>query len=186
MRPKSRSIFKAAIFLALVMALTLAQAAGAGKVHFNSIIFQLGSLVASGDMAGLGNDTFYVTLVADGTVKAMCQNKGGNLAPGRNPIRATIRQTDQYVTDRNGHVQVRVTAQDPTLAYFQPSPTPKQAGCPNGKWTVVGIQEGTTNWTGARILVKDINGVSQFDQSYTCKTYFDQNGISYDVDCWEN
>ncbi len=160
----------------------LAQAAQAGNFHFNSITFELGSLIARGTLVGLGNQAAEVTLTAYGKVTALCQNKGGNQAPGRNPIAVDTQETDHIFTDENGNAQVEVTAPDPTFADVEPSPTPKEAGCPNGNWTVVGLVDGSTNWTAARVVVKDESGQVQLDLSFTCTTLF-TNGVATDVSC---
>lgn len=182
---RSKRIVRASALVALVLALILVQAAWAGKFHFNSVTFDLGSLVMNGDLVGLGNDVAEVTLTGYGTVQAMCQNKGGQQASGRNPIRMSVQQTEVYTTDSNGRALVQVIAEDPALSHFNPSPTSKQAGCPNGNWQVVDIVNGSTDWTAARVVVKDTAGLVQIDQSYTCTTFF-ENGVGVDVNCVEN
>jgi hypothetical protein len=185
MKPKSKWSIKAALLSALVMALLLAQAAGAGKVHFNSApLFSIGSLVMNGNLAGLGNEVAKVTFTATGTVQAMCQNNGGKQAPGRNPIQAVITVTDYFTSTTNGLAPVEMTAPDPTLQDFPSSPTPKEAGCPNGKWKVVDIIQDLTYWTGARILVQDIHDTVLIDLSYQCTTTY-VNGVGQ-VSCQEN
>jgi hypothetical protein len=93
-------------------------------------------------------------------------------------------ETRVFVTDENGNALVEVIAPDPSFADVEPSPTPKQAGCPNGNWMVVGVVDGSTNWTAARIVVKDESGLVQLDLSFTCITLF-ENGVATDVSCVE-
>ena len=172
-------------FTLIVAALVIVPVALAGKFHFNTINIGLGnSLVLTGDLAGLGNEVAEVQFIATGSVTAMCQNPGGKQAPGRNPISVEVEQKIVYTTDSNGKVQVLVVAPDPTAPGFEPSPTPKDAGCPNGKWTVVDIIDGSTDWTAAQILVLDEAGVIQIDQSYACTTTF-EGGQAVDVTCQE-
>ncbi len=171
------------ILAALLLAGLLAQATQAGNFHFNSLTFELGSFIARGNLAGLGNQAAEVTLTAFGKVTALCQNKGGQQAPGRNPIAVDTQETDHFFTDENGNALVEVIAPDPTFADVEPSPTPKDAGCPNGNWTVVGILDGPTNWTAARIVVKDESGLVQLDLSFACETFFDENGVATGVSC---
>jgi hypothetical protein len=161
----------------------MTQSTLAGSFHFNSLSFSLGSLDVKGSLAGLGNQAAEVTLTAFGKVTALCQNNGGQQAPGRNPISADTQQTSVFVTDQNGMALVQVSAPDPTFADLQPSPTPKDAGCPNGNWTVVGVVDGSTNWTAARIVVKDEYGQVQLDLSFACVTTFDANGMATSVSC---
>ncbi len=174
------------VLIAVIAALAVVSVALAGKFHFNSINFSVGnSLVLSGDLAGLGNDTAEVRLIATGSVTAMCENPGGKQAPGRNPISVEVKQTEVYYTDSFGKADVSVLAPDPTAPGFEPSPTPKDAGCPNGNWTVVDIIDGSTDWTAAQVEVLDGAGVIQIDQSYTCTTTF-QDGLAVDISCVES
>jgi hypothetical protein len=184
---RSKWMIWAPALAALLLSGILVPAARAGKFHFNSALsFSLGgSLVATGTMYGVGNQTAEVTLTGYGTVTALCQNKGGNQAPGRNPIKVSVEQSDTVFTDENGRASLELHAPDPTAPEFEPSPTPKQAGCPNGKWTVVGIIDGSTNWTGANLVVKDESGKIQIDQDYTCTTTF-TNGVGTAVSCVES
>ncbi len=169
----------------LILLLTFVPAAFAGKFHFNSITFDIGSsLDFTGVLVGLGNDAAQVNLTAVGSVTAICQNKGGNQAPGRNPISVEVEQTVTAVADENGRATVLVEAHDPTSPEFAPSPTPKEAGCPNGNWIVVGIQEHSTNWTAAYIQVLDEAGIVQIDLAFTCTTFF-ENGVATGVACVE-
>jgi hypothetical protein len=155
----------------------------AGPHFIGGVGFGLGSLVAQGNFAGYGSDNLVVTLTGSGTVKAMCENPGGNRAPGRNPILVAVNQTGTFLTGQNGKVAITVTSPDPTAAGFEPSPTPKQAGCPNGNWRVVDIIDRSTNWTAARITIKSAAGELYFDQRYSCVTTFDANGINTAVSC---
>ena len=182
---QSKGLFKIAVVLALGLAGFLVQAARAGNFHFTNVFFQLGSLEMQGDLAGLGNQPAEITLTGYGSAQALCQNKGGRQAPGRNPIVVNTQRTAVFVTDESGHAEVLVTAPDPTLADVDPSPTPKQAGCPNSNWEVVGFAERSMNWTAATLVVRDEAGVIQLSLSYACTTTF-QDGVSTAVACVEN
>jgi hypothetical protein len=171
---------------AFLIASLFTHSAFAGKFHFNSIDFSLGgSMLVEGVLVGLGNETGTVTLTGYGTVTALCENKGGNQAPGRNPISVNVQETGAFVTQSNGRANVEVIAPDPESVEFAPSPTPKQAGCPNGNWSVVGIVDGSTNWTAAEIVVKDDAGEVRILASFTCTTYF-VDGMGVDIDCVES
>jgi hypothetical protein len=170
----------------LALAFILVTTALAGKFHFNSVDFNLGgSLVMEGSLVGLGNDVAEVTLTGYGTVTALCENKGGTQAPGRNPILVEAQQTGVFISDSNGRALVRVVAPDPTAPEYAPSPTPKDAGCPNGNWEVVGVEEKSTNWTAARVVAKDELGQVQIDQTYACVTTF-ENGLATGITCTES
>jgi hypothetical protein len=174
------------IAVTLFLVMTLVPAAQAGKFHFNSIDFNLGgSLVLEGSLVGLGNQAAEVTLTGYGTVSALCQNKGGQQAPGRNPIYVSAQQSGLFVSGDNGRALVRVVAPDPTSPEYEPSPTPKEAGCPNGNWDVVGIEDGSTNWTAARVVVIDELGQVQVDLFYSCTTTF-EDGLATGIACVES
>jgi hypothetical protein len=170
--------------VALALMLTLSQAAGAGNFHFNSYSFTLGSLELTGELVGLGNEGAAVTLVGRGTVTGLCQNKAGNQAPGRNPIAIAVQQTNTFTADQNGHALVHVILEDPTLPEIAPSPKPKQAGCPNGNWSITGIVDGSTNWTAADVIVADDAGNVRLTLHFACTTFF-QNGVGVGIQCVE-
>jgi hypothetical protein len=174
------------VLFALALAAILAPAAQAGSFHFNGATFGLGgSLVFSGLLSALDSEVAFVTLTGYGTVTAQCQNKAGNLAPGRNPISVSVQQTGEFTANENRAIQIEIHVPDPTDAGFEPLPTPKQAGCPNGKWSVVGLQDGSMNWTGLTLLIKDEFGQVQVDLDFTCNTIF-VNGVGNRVACQES
>lgn len=170
----------------LILVLVSVPAGFAGEFHFNNIGFDLsGSMHVFGDLAGVGNENVDATLIATGTVTAVCENKGGNQAPGRNPVSVEVQQSGQFQTDENGKVFVELVAPDPTSAEFEPSPTPKEAGCPNGKtWIVVDIIDGSTDWTSARVIVLNGAGETELDLLFSCTTIF-TDGVATDIKCVE-
>lgn len=178
---KSRLVWMSFVVI-VVLAGLLVQTAHAGKFHFNSISFSLGSMVMQGTLVGLGNDAGEVTLTAKGTVIAMCENQAGQQAPGRNSIKVNVTQKEVFVTSSNGLAPVKVVASDPSFSGFTPSPTPKQAGCPNGNWSVVDFIDNSTDWTSANVLVKDETGAVQLNLNFTCTTTFN-NGSAVSLTC---
>jgi hypothetical protein len=183
MRNKTRSLLS--VFIILLIASLATQTARAGKFHFNSINFSLGgSLLFQGTLVGLGNEEGEVTLLGFGEVTALCENNGGKQAPGRNPIVVSVVESGVFNTNSNGRALVEVIAPDPEVPEFAPSPTPKQAGCPNGNWNVVGIVEGSTNWTGAEIIVRDEAQQVRIHQTYNCTTFF-EDGVGVAISCEE-
>jgi hypothetical protein len=86
---------------------------------------------ATGSVAGLGNENIDVRLTAVIDVEVLCENPGGNVAPGQTQ-QATVtgEQTDVEVDNGRADfdVETAAAALDPTLM-------PKELGCPNNKWT---------------------------------------------------
>jgi hypothetical protein len=143
----------------------------AGSPHFiGSLSFSFGSLHVIGDIAGLGNTQITIRLNATATAIAQCANRGGNTAPGRNPITVTTTVTTSVVPDANGRTSVELVAQDPlTVSPLLPAPSPKTAGCPNGNWGVSGFVPGSTLWTTAQISVTDnVSGALLLQENYAC------------------
>ena len=173
------------VLLGLVIGmLFLVPVALAGNVHFNSINFSVGSpLVVEGDLVTLeANQEFEVALSAAGAVIAMCENRAGAHAHGHNPVPVEVSKSVMATTDASGHTWVVIEAPDPTAPDYGPLPTPEQAGCPNGNWTVVDILDGSTDWTTARIVFTDEAGVVQADLSFTCTTFF-EGRVGVGIDC---
>jgi len=88
-----------------------------------------------------------VILTASGIGMATCMNKGGNEAPGQNPIQVNVTGIQAIQADliENGTTPFSVTVEDP------PPPTAREAGCPNGNWRVTSF---FVAWTSATITVK--------------------------------
>ena len=135
----------------------------AGKYRLNAT-FALGSLIASGDVSGLGNQDVTLILDATGDPVVTCTNQGSNQAPGQNPSKVSATGT-QFLPGndtlrKNGKSPFDVETNDPVL-------TAVQGGCPNNNWTA------TTDfvfWTAADITVKDTAGKILTKQHYTCTT----------------
>jgi hypothetical protein len=156
------------VFLFLFIGSTMVLA---GSPHFiGSLSITFGSLHVSGDLAGLGNTNVTVQLVAYANVTVQCQNRGGNTAPGRNPVAVSTSVTTSTTPDSNGRASISLIAQDPlTVSPLPPSPSPKTAGCPNGNWTVNGFVPGSTLWTRAQISVIDnATNAVLLQENYAC------------------
>lgn len=155
------------ILLALSIAALPAYAAISGVFSFGR-----GSLILTGVIRGLGNTTrndVVTVLTGTATVYAECVNKGGNVAPGRNPLQLSVTvQSDPLQADSNGNASVYIRIADPaTISPAPISPTPKEAGCPNGNWTVRGLQNGSARWQSARVVVLR-NGSTELLETYAC------------------
>lgn len=128
---------RCALLIAAVSAVALfaPTAALAANVHFvNGPTFTDNgtTLTTSGKLAGLGNGDLEITVSVTGiATKITCTNPGGNQAPGQNKPGVTASGTQKISSTeiKNGTVTIRVTTIEPAQL------TPKQAGCPNDKWT---------------------------------------------------
>jgi hypothetical protein len=90
-----------------------------------------GVLTCSGKAAGLGNGPIEAFLSADSiNATYVCRNHGGNIAPGQGTFTGPVEGQHQPITSHNGQITFSPSLQPPA------NPTPAQAGCPNGKWTV--------------------------------------------------
>ncbi len=134
--------------------------------------FGRGSFILSGVIRGLGNtdnNETVTVLTARAIVYAECVNRGGNVAPGRNPLRLSVTLTSAPLqADSNGNADVYIRIPDPSLISPTPiSPSPKEAGCPNGNWTVRGILPASARWQSAQVVVLR-NGESELAENFAC------------------
>jgi hypothetical protein len=121
-----------AMLLASILSATAAQAQSPHFVGTPTCTKSLSSgLTCSGKAAGLGNGPTQAFLTA-GSVSAtyVCQNKGGNVAPGQPVVNQNVTGPAQNITPRNGQITFSPTIPPPT----PPSPATE---CPNGNWKVV-------------------------------------------------
>lgn len=121
-----------ALFLAAILLAPAAQAQSAHFVGTPTCSKSLSTgLTCSGKAAGLGNGPTAAFLTASSvTANYVCQNKGGNVAPGQPVVLQNVTGPTQNITPRNGQI---------TFAPTIPPPTPPSAAadCPNGNWKVV-------------------------------------------------
>jgi hypothetical protein len=118
------------------------------------------SVTATGDGSGFGNQPAVATLTVNATVSYTCVNKGGNAAPGRNPVPETSSgSADLGNADHNGRGVFAITVT------FVPAATVsgKVAGCPNGNW--LGINPVSNGITGATLRITQA-GNTIFNQTY--------------------
>ncbi len=167
------------VLLSLILVFAVALAADAGKFHFKSSTFSSSSLTFNGVGVGLGNADYLATMDATATVRALCENKGGNRAAGQNDIFLSLDgPQDQVIrTEDSGKTEVSLTVEAPTLGDLDTPPSAKQ-NCPNGNWKIVDVV--VLEWTSAHISITELGSDAVlFDQAYSCSgggVVLDANG----------
>ncbi|HEV3473583.1 MAG TPA: hypothetical protein VG408_10375 [Actinomycetota bacterium] len=145
------------------VALLAPTAALAANVHFVSgptFTDNGTTLTTTGKLAGIGNEDLRVTVSVTGiATKITCTNPGGNQAPGQNKPGVTASGTQTISRDeiKNGSVRISVTTLEPAQL------TPKQAGCPNNRWTA---EIDDVDFTSATITVVQ-GGETVFNKKYS-------------------
>jgi hypothetical protein len=127
--------FSVAVLGAALSALIFASVAVGQSPHFigtpSCTKSVTAGLTCSGKAAGLGNGPTAAFLTASSvTATYVCQNKGGNVAPGQPVVNQNVTGPTQNITPRNGQITF-----SPNIP---PPPTPSSAAvCPNGNWKVL-------------------------------------------------
>jgi hypothetical protein len=166
------------LVMSFFLVFAVALGADAGKFHFNFTAFSSGSLTFSGVGVGLGNSEYVATMDATATVRALCENKGGAKAGGRNDIFVSLAgpQAEEIRTEDSGKTFVSLTVDNPSLVDLGASPSAK-LNCPNGNWSVVDVV--VVEWTSAHILIEELGTqAALFDQGYSCSG----GGVVFDAD----
>jgi hypothetical protein len=153
-------------FAILILVCATTASAFAAKERFKGdTLFRIGSLIADGGLAGLGQEDETVILEASGIPVVTCTNQGGNQAPGQNPPKVSA-QGKQYLAyetyDKNGSVNFSVETKDPAVQ------SGKKMGCPNNTWkpTIDFVF-----WTEATIrVVRTDTNLEVLKQNFACMT----------------
>lgn len=130
-----RVLFLSTVPAMLLASLLTATAAQAQSPHFIGTPTCSKSLTSgltcSGKAAGLGNGPTAAFLTASSvSATYVCQNHGGNVAPGQPVVEQSVTGPVQNITPHNGQITF-----SPTIP---PPPKPSSASdCPNGNWKVL-------------------------------------------------
>ena len=146
--------------------LVFSTAFAGGGVKLSSVTFSLGSLIAKGNVSGIGNTDVTMVLDASGIPAIVCTNGGGNQVPGQSSPKVTAEGSQKLLGNdplrKNGKAAFGVETLPP------PPLTWDQAGCPNSNWTA---QIVFVYWTNAVISVYDSTTQALLlKQNYTCTT----------------
>jgi hypothetical protein len=140
-----RRLFGVALALALMMLLAVGSVAAASP-HFKKggspVCTVSGSgtsqtVNCTGSLSGLGNGDLLIETTIGGFALYVCQNAGGNSAPGQNKVLEGPQTVPTLIPSdsiKNGNVTF--TTNDNTLT-AAPTVSGAAAGCPNANWTGV-------------------------------------------------
>lgn len=151
----ARRLSSATLLAVLMVALAATAVLAAVTWHSGPTVTFSGdtSATASGDGSGFGNQPAIATLTVQATVRYTCVNKGGNAAPGQNPVPETSSgSADLGNADHNGRGTFNFTVS------FTPQQTVsgKVAGCPNGNWS--GVNPVSSGITSATLTIEQGGG----------------------------
>lgn len=121
--------------------------------------------VSGGNFSGLGSTPAFATVTANGQATYTCTNKGGNAAPGQNPVQAQGGSSGpvQLSSDHNGRSTI-----PPIMATVTapPTPTAQQVGCGGGGSTSWSVTLNTLTATAAHLVITQ-GGALIFCRDYT-------------------
>ncbi len=159
----------------------------AGGIKLSGVSFSLGSLKADGYVSGLGTQDVNVILSASGSPQVICQNHGGNQAPGQNPPKVSASGSDflpgNSTLRKNGKAPFADEAMWNNNQTLVDSVHASQWGCQNDNWTAyVGP---FVFWDKANITVTDTSTPPTIlnTQDYSCVTTAATSTASASVSC---
>ena len=122
------------LLLSIAFAVVFALAASVDMAHAQSGHFvgtptcsDAGTQVrCTGKVAGLGGETFEITVTAPGTGSIECENPAGNVAPGQNFTTGVAGSTGPQPTTENGQFRFNLETLEPSAP---------ARSCPNRQWT---------------------------------------------------
>lgn len=154
----------------LIAIMVFSTAFAGGGVKISGTSFTIGSLIANGNVSGIGNTDVTVKLVASGKAAITCTNNGSNDVPGQSSPKVSGMATDALP----GSDPARKNGKAPfTDEAFAPGTVSWDVGgCPNSNWTATVT---AVYWDKANISVyqgTDPNALGSLlaSQNYDCIT----------------
>jgi hypothetical protein len=134
-----RTVQRTMIVLSVLLPSSIALAASAHFIKGPTVVATSDGVCVSGSVAGLGTLPLDIDIVVDGSATTVCQNNGGNIAPGQGTVEGDAELSASFFPDKNGRATFRVCASLEPEDFTLPS---AQSVCPNGKtWRVLPIDE---------------------------------------------
>ncbi len=160
----------------LVASLLVSPVSARPGIGLSGVSFSLGSLIAKGDVRGLGNDDVTMVLEASGeNAQISCINNGGTVVPGQSSPKINAVGTQNLA----GNDPLRKNGKAPFDTETSDFISWDLAGCPNSNW--VGHLD-FAFWTEATITVHEgfnnPNGSVLLTQVYTCFTTQNPDTVS--------
>jgi len=151
---------------ALLAILVFSTAFAGGGVKLSSMSFSLGSLIAHGNVSGIGNTDVTMVLDGSGIPAITCVNNGSNSVPGQSYPKVSAEGSQVLPGNsplrKNGKAAFGVETQPPAPLTWD------QAGCPNSNWTA---EITFVYWTNATVSVYATDtGTLLLQQNYVCTT----------------
>jgi len=128
------------LIVLLLVALAQATLVVHASMHFpvTAVVVDSSTFNGTASIYGYGSSTDFVVVtlqLGPNNLTALCENAGGNIAPGQNSVVPNLTASSGFVPNSNGNFFYK----------FLPInllPSVQAAGCPNSDWTVAGL-EGT-------------------------------------------
>ena len=119
-----------------------------------------------------------VTATAFGTVPAECTNKGGNIAPGQEPLSVSSSADGFWIFDANGRAEGSTGEIIPALPDL--APDWKEAGCKNRNWTVTGVIEEKVDWDSVHAVAVAVDDPTiTAEITLICTTFYRADGTTF-------
>jgi len=162
-----RKFLQLTIAVLIVGAITSSVALAAVTVKSLPTVTFSGATVTAtgGNFSGLGNTPAFANLTASGSATYTCSNKGGNQAPGQNPVPAQSGSSGDINLGNSDHNGRGTISNITATVTAPPTPTAQQVGCGGGGSTSWTVTLNTLTATDATLVI------TQGGSQIFCRTY---------------